>query len=420
MKTLLLSHSDAYGGAAKAASRMNAALASSGADSTMRVAFKQSDSRIVAGPRGSLAQCGKLLRSMAGKLAMSLQQPADQVLHSPAALPSGIVGSVNRSSADVVNLHWICDEFLSVRDIARIRKPLVWTLHDMWAFCGAEHYADDDSSARWRSGYDRYNRPRGARGLDVDLWTWRRKRKAWNRPMHIVAPSNWLAQCARQSALMHDWPVKVIPNALDVKVFQPWPKQLARQVLGLPPSAPLVLFGAHGGSRDPRKGWDLLEAALPQLAKRIAGLRCVVFGQSEPIDPPQLGLPIHWLGRLGDDTSLALAYSAADVAVIPSRQDNLPQTGTEAQSCGCPVVAFDCSGLPDVVEHRVTGYLAKPYSSEDLAKGIHWALSDSNRRAGLSAASRARALRLWSPNVVVPQYLQYFREAICLFRPDIQ
>ena len=183
-------------------------------------------------------------------------------------------------------------------------------------------------------------------------------------------------------------------------------------MLGLPQEPRLVLFGAIGGGRDPRKGWDLLQPALTQVAGGVSNVHGIIFGQSEPQLPPQLGLPLHWMGHLHDDTTLALLYSAADVTVVPSRQDNLPQSGTEAQTCGCPVVAFNVTGLPDVVEHGTTGYLAEVYSSEDLAKGIAWVLEDAERHAQLGAQARERAVLLWSPDVVVPQYLEVYQAAI--------
>jgi glycosyltransferase involved in cell wall biosynthesis len=211
---------------------------------------------------------------------------------------------------------------------------------------------------------------------------------------------------------MREWPVTVIPTALDVRQFQPWPKALARNVLGLPVDRRLILFGALGGGTDPRKGRALLEAALLKCAPRLEGAAAVIFGQSEPVNAPRLGLPLYWLGHLEDEATLSLAYSAADVMVLPSRQDNLPQTGVEAQSCGCPVVAFDCSGLPDLLEHEMTGYLAKPFDIDDLAHGIEWVLADAGRHAALSRQSRERALRLWSPSIVVPQYLDVYQRAI--------
>jgi glycosyltransferase involved in cell wall biosynthesis len=342
---------------------------------------------------------------------LGLQRSSNPILHSTSWVPSGIVPELNATVADVLHLHWINAGFLSVEDIGHLTKPLVWTLHDMWPFCGAEHYGDDGPDARWRVGYDTSNRPERHEGLDIDRWVWKRKHRAWHTPIHIVAPSRWLAACARESALMRNWPVSVIPYALDLQQFQPWPKTVARQVLGLPQDMRLVLFGAIGGGKDPRKGWNLLQPALAGIATQMPDVAGVIFGQSEPPDPPRLGLPLYWMGRLNDDATLALLYSAADVMVVPSRQENLPQTGTEAQACGCPVVAFNCTGLPDVVEHGLTGYLAKPYDSDDLAIGIHWVLEDEERRNALGGAARNRAVRLWAPDVVGPQYLAVYETA---------
>lgn len=412
MKTMILSQTDTAGGAARASFRLHKALLGYGIDSRMRVGIKKSDLATVDGPQGKIGLAVALTRPTVGRSLMHLQESSNSVTHSPAILPSGIVRSLNASFADVLNLHWINNEFLSIEDIGRLRKPIVWTLHDMWPFCSSEHYAPDDVAARWREGYLSSNRPVGHSGLDIDRWTWHRKRKAWRSQMHIVTPSHWLASCVRRSALLSDHPVVVIPNPLDTRQFQPWPKQIARQVLGLPQDVSLVLFGAIGGVADSRKGWDLLQPALDIVANHLPDVEGVIFGQSQPANQPQLGLPLHWMGHLSDEVTLALLYSSVDVTVIPSRQENLPQLGTEAQACGCPVVAFNCTGLPDVIEHGVTGYLSPPYDVEDLARGIRWVLEDRDRHTQLSLAARVRALRLWSPEVVVPKYLEIYRQAM--------
>ena len=208
----------------------------------------------------------RLLRPSVAALPLRLQKTKGAVFHSTALLASGLVDELNRSDADVLNLHWINSEFLSISDIAGLRKPLVWTLHDMWAFCGTEHYAPEDKDARWRVGYHALNRLQGDAGVDIDRWVWRRKLKAWQRPIHIVTPSRWLAACTSASSIMHDWPVTVVPNPVDTHQYQPWPKALARQLLGLPATAKLVVFGAIGGAQDLRKGWDLLQPALSPLS----------------------------------------------------------------------------------------------------------------------------------------------------------
>ena len=380
----------------------------------MKVRSKLSDDWNVEGPGGKSGKASSLMRPALGALAMRLQKTVNMNLHTGNWLPSGWADKVNALDAEVVNLHWVGNETLSIEDIGRIRKPIVWTLHDMWPFCGAEHYTTDDESARWHMGYNKTNRPASEGGLDLDRMVWQRKQRHWKRPMHIVAPSRWLADCARESALFRDWPVSVIPNVLDTGIYQPLDKNFCRQALGLPADRWIILFGAIGGARDPRKGYDLLQDALARLATRVdaQNVLCVVFGQSAPQNSAALPFPVRWMGHVHDDATLALLYNAADVMVVPSRQENLPQTATEPQACGCPVVAFDCTGFSDAVEHRKTGYLARPFDTEDMAEGLRWILEDAGLRHAQGQAARARALKLWAPEVVVPQYFLVYEAAI--------
>ena len=171
-----------------------------------------------------------------------------------------------------------------------------------------------------------------------------------------------------------------------------------------------------GGTADPRKGADLLMQALRILRDQLvdtplAGLELVVFGQSPPAQSTDLGFPIHYIGRLHGDISLRLLYTAADVFVIPSRQDNLPNTGLEAHACGTPVVAFRTGGLPDIVSHRDTGALAEPFDPYSLADEIRWVLEDPLRRRQLGRAARIFAERCWHPARVAGLYAEVYRQA---------
>ena len=409
MKVIHLNYSDVSGGAARAAFRIHHALRSAGLDSRMRVSLATAGDWTVDGPRSKAAKLLSKLRPLLAGLLNKTFKTGNPIIHSTNVFPSRLSKELNASSADVVHLHWVNGEMMSVADIGKLRKPIVWTLHDMWAFCGAEHYTEDK---RWRDDYSVTNRPAHEAEFDLNRWTFARKKNHWHRPMHIVTPSRWLGDCARQSVLVRDWPVTVIPNTLDTHTWRPINKAMARALLGLPPDVPLSLFGAMGGSTDPRKGFDLLQAALGHLRGQHPGLELVVFGQLAPKVPPDMGFPIHYTGHLHDDVSLRLLYSAVDVLVIPSRQDNLPNTGIEANACGTPVVAFNSCGLPDIVVHQQTGYLAKAFDTADLALGIKWVLADAPRQAALGAAARARAVELWSGDVVARQYQAVYREAI--------
>lgn len=362
----------------------------------------------VEGPSGKWDKAISLVRPQAGGLLRHALMTENPITHSPAILPSNWVKRVNASDADVVHLHWVQGEMLSIADIGRIEKPIVWTLHDMWAFCGAEHYTED---LRWRDGYQRDNRPPYESGFDLNRWTWQRKRKQWQRPMHIVTPSQWLGECVRCSVLMRDWPVSVIPNCLDTGRWAPLEQTLARELLGLPTNVPLLVFGAMGGTSDPRKGFDLLVDTLHELRRQKIDLNLVIFGEHAPRNPIDFGFSTHFLGHLYDDVSMIAAYSAADAMVIPSRQDNLPNTGVEAQACGLPVVAFKVGGLPDVIEHKETGYLAEAHEVHDLAAGISWAL-EATRKSEVKKAARDVTLKKTDSIKVAAQYLQVYEEVL--------
>jgi glycosyltransferase involved in cell wall biosynthesis len=406
MRVIQLNHSDIIGGAARAAYRIHHALRAAGVDSRMWVNKASAGDWTVEGPASKLGKAGAAIRPHVMKALVKTLKTANPVIHSPQVLPSHWVERINASDADIADLHWVQGEMLSIADIGRIKKPIVWTLHDMWAFCGAEHYTEDD---RWREGYRRENRPEHESGFDLNLWTWSRKRKHWQQSIQIVTPSRWLADCVRESALMRDWPVTVVPNPIDTERWQPLPQALARELLGLPADAPLLLFGAMGGGRDPRKGFDLLQAALGHLrdVQEIKGTQLVVFGQRAPKEPPDLGFTLHYTGHMHDDLSLRALYSAADVMIVPSRQEAFGQTASEAHACGTPVVAFDACGLTDIVRHRHTGYLAKAFDTEDLAHGIIWTLAQRQVSSPIAAACE-QAVKEFSYSVIAKQYREVY------------
>jgi glycosyltransferase involved in cell wall biosynthesis len=405
----VVNSSDLKGGAARATYRIHQAMLCAGVDSRMWVNDSRSGDASVEAPKNLAQRLQARLRPALIRRISKLLYQSGAGMHSPALIPSSWVDRINSSDADLVHLHWANDEMLSIADIGRIRKPIVWTLHDMWAFCGAEHYTEGN---RWEDGYDRFNRNPGEWGFDLNRWVWSRKYKSWQTPMQIVTPSRWLAECARRSRLMNSWPITVVPNAIDTESWKPHDKLSARKRFGLPLDPPLLLFGAFGGTVDRRKGFDLLVQGLQKLRQLLPDLQLVVFGQQAPVSRIDIGFPVHFLGHLESELFLRDLYCAADLLAIPSRQDNLPNTGVEALACGTPVVAFDACGLPDVVQHKQTGYLARAFDPEDLANGIQWVLTDPQRYACLSSAARQYALTKFSSPVVARQYLRVYKEAV--------
>jgi glycosyltransferase involved in cell wall biosynthesis len=288
-------------------------------------------------------------------------------------------------------------------------------LHDTWTFCGAEHYPHSNLDRRFIDGYRRDNRLEGEWGIDLNRRVWERKRRYWTRPIQLIAPSNWMAQQASKSALAGDWPVTVIPYPLDISWWGALERSEARLRLGLRQDATVLLYGAIGGDKDHRKGADLLFAALEQAPvghdiRRDSGpLEVLTFGGKAGTRRvgPHL---VRSVGRL-DDEGLRAYYSAADVMVVPSRMDNLPQTAVEPISCGTPVVAFRTGGLTDIVDDGVNGRLAEPFSPGSLASCIAWVLESPERHRSLSEAARMSSAR-WEPSVIAQRYLELFEEML--------
>lgn len=360
----------------------------------------------VEGPTGKWSRRAGPFRPLLDGLLRLPFRTTNTIIHSPELLPSTWVKRINESDADIVHLHWVQGSMLSIADIGRIEKPIVWTLHDMWPFCGAEHYTEE---YRWREGYLPHNRPEYESGFDLNRWVWDRKRRHWQRPIHIVAPSQWLKNCVEKSALMHDWGVDLISYPIDTIAWRPLEKKLAREIVGLPPHAPLLLYGGTWEAKSRRKGFDLLLQSLSCLYQQGRDLELVIFGQMAPREPLNIGFPVHYTGPLRDDISLRVLYSAADVLALPSRQDNLPLTCMESLSCGTPVVAFDNSGLPSMINHRITGYLAKAFDPTDFAEGIRWIL-EHPERAVLEREARNYAIDHFNPTLIANQYINLYEK----------
>jgi len=409
MRVVQVSTYDGGQGAARAAFRLHRALRDQGIDSSMRVAHASSGDAWVQAPRSKPRQAMALLRSTASWWLSKPQRSANPVTHSVASLPSGLDRELNAKGADLLHLHWLQDEFLSVEAIGRLRGPVVWTLHDTWPFCGSEHYPLDAQDQRFALGYSRGSRSELDRGLDLDRWTWLRKGKAWRSllpRLQLIAPSRWMAEQASRSALLHGVPCQVLPNAIP-QVFQPRDRVQARATLGWPQAKQLILFGAIDAT-DPRKGADLLQAALRRLAPQDSEpLMAVILGQSQPKQPQDWPIPAFYSGRFHDDVSLALAYAAADVVVVPSRMDNLPQSATEAMACGTPVVAFDQGGMADVITHQQTGWLAQPFDPQALSQGIRWALQRPQWQPVVS-----QHLSRWRPDAVARAHADLYAEVL--------
>jgi glycosyltransferase involved in cell wall biosynthesis len=411
MKVLMLNTFDGVGGAARAAVRLQKGVRGLGIDAALFVQFKTGTANDVICRHSPLRNLARRLKVFLGLLPVRMYPNKPENNFSPALLPDNVPAQIDEINPDIIHLHWLCAGFLRIETLGKLNKPLIWTLHDSWAFTGGCHVPFDCK---------RYQQKCGACPVlgsssekDLSRRTWKRKEKSWrDLDLTVVAPSLWLADCARSSSLFRDARVEVIPNGLDTGMFLPKDKERSRSLLGLPQDKKIILFGAVRGISDPNKGFHLLTQALQALGKGSPGLMVLVFGSDDFVGMEDLGIKVASLGEIDDDNSLAAIYSAADVFVAPSLQESFCQTAVEAMACGTPVVAFRATGLLDIVEHQRCGYLAQPYDIEDLARGITWILEDRERYEKLSVRARDNVKAKFSLDKVSTRYVTLYREIL--------
>ncbi len=403
MKILHISSLDNKGGASKAALRICMAQRNMGIDAHLYVLTKITDLFYVHSIAPGKKKFLFTFRNFIAQKILSYSANKNDGYASLNLFSSGLHKAINSSDADIINLHWIGDEMIGVKEIAKIKKPIVWTFHDMWAFCGTQHYTDT-----WDYVHGSYKK----KGFDINNWNWIRKKGAWRKiDFKIVAPCKWMHTCAKTSFLFQSKAVYKIQYPLDLNVFKPIDQTIARRILNLPVHKKLILFGAEGGRADSRKGFDLLEKALIETSEKYNAkdTELVLFGMTDPQVPVKINFKVNYAGLIHDESTLALLYSAADVMIVPSRMDNLPQTAIESLACGTPVVAFNVGGLPDIIEHKVTGYLAVPKDEKDLCEGIHWVLSQTK---DFKKLCRDAAVQKYNYKVVVDQYKEVYEKAL--------
>lgn len=390
---LHLNSSSHEGGAARAAQRLHQALLANGIDSSF----------ISGDPKAK-----NLWRHLRARWRYKGFRSATPGLHTIAWPDTNLGKQIYKGfrTSRITHLHWLGDDLLSIEQVGALKQPLCWTLHDMWPFSGAEHYTTDN---RYLEGYFKSNRPIEERGKDLNQLTWRRKLRAWRKPMQIIAPSNWLKNCAQQSVLFGEWPIAHIPNAIDPSKWHPLDKKLAKQALCLPVDRPLVLFVAMGGLNDPRKGSDILQEAMLLLRNFLPAEMILVGGNPSS----NVEFPCHGLGAIEDDRLLKIVYAASDVIAIPSRLDNLPNTSLEAQMCGIPVVAFKGTGVAETIDIDITGAIAEEVNAKLLASALLRVLKYSNP-SQMAAACRERAIRLWHPSVVANAHIELYQDILSI------
>ena len=409
LKISHLSNSDIIGGAGIASYRIHKALLKKGHKSELFVNNYYSGDFTVSYPINYLGKVSAVIKPQIINPLKKLLVTRNKALHSLSILPSNWPNKLNNSDADIIHLHWVQNEMISIKDIGNIKKPIVLNTHDMWPFCGAEHLNFD---GRWQNGYYKKNRPENESGFDLNRYIWQLKKRYWKKPFYIVSPSKWMAQCVEKSALMKNWPCTIIPNCIDTKKWGPLNKSFSRKLLNLPDNNPILIFGTFNSNNQFHKGFDLLKKSLDFLKTINEDFNLVIFGQNKPKNPIDFGFPTYYLGQLKDSYSLKALYSASDILLVPSRVESFCNTACEAHSCGMPVVSFKVGGLIDIISHKKTGYLATPFDIKDFANGIIWVSDQINLDKKLNNLARERAVKNWDYEIVSKKYENLYQKII--------
>ena len=410
MKIVQLSTYHTYGGAAIAALRLHDALQSSGVEASFLVHKKDHDETgVTALANGYVEKKIAFAHFVAERLAFLPfeKDPSIRFAFSPARVGVDVSSHPLLQQADVIHLNWINFGFLSLRSLEQIfdlGKPVIWTHHDMWAFTGGCHYSR--ACERYQTHCQNCPYLKNPSATDLSSLLFERKLRLFQRAnITLVSPSVWLGNIAQSSALTAHLPVEIIPYPIDSEFFKPVDKTESKIKLGLSPRKKWILFGSMN-TQDVRKGFVYFREAVQSLSAYNDELGVLVFGKNKPEVFDSLDLEVRALGALPANEVTAV-YQAADTLVVPSLEDNYPNTVLEAMACGTPVVGFRTGGIPEQIAHLQNGYVADLQSAADLANGIRFVLLEADYEA-LSQDARQVILARNSYETVARQYNQLY------------
>lgn len=316
--------------------------------------------------------------------------------------------------ADIVHFHNTHGGYLNqwfLPEVAK-RKPVVWTLHDMWALTGSCAHPFD--CEKWKTGCGkcpcRFAYPPTLIDTSAYLWNLKAGFYKTTKPF-IVCPSEWLQKKVAESFLSH-CPRTVIKNSIDTSIYHPFEKNVVRKELNLPQSRKILFFAAQRATTTKLKGFDYFINAL-KLCYYSRGLKpyALVAGNGKKFDFASIGLDGCCLGAVNDEQLMAKYYSAADALIVSSVAENVPLVIAESLACGTPSIAFATGGIPEMIEHKKTGFLAEHLNTDSLAEGIKW-LADTNQYQDVSSNCRKFALKEYSTDNQINKYMKLYTELV--------
>ncbi len=405
IKVLHINYSDIKGGAAIAVKRIHDAQKKIDMDSKIAVAEKYLDHKDVIGPKSTFEEVKwKILNSINRKIG-NLEKKERYDSNSYNLVPNNFVKKINKISCDIINFHWIGNNLIPIKDLKKINKPIVWTLHDMWAYTGSEHYT---KSLRFIEGYNKYNKPKELSGYDFEKYCWNLKKKNYPENLSIIATSNWQLNNAKKSFLLKNKKILKIPLPIDFNFWKPMKKNIARNILNISENKKVILIGSEKIDLK-RKGYNLIENILNIVDDSnslliVFGRNCKKLGKINKFDK------IYFEEISPNSQDLKILYSACDLFLAPSIQESFGQTVLEAASCCLPSICFENNGISEIIDHKTNGYIAKEGNVEDFAKGIDWCLQ--NLKQNDMEKNLKNLKEKFSSEVIAEEYKKLYKSII--------
>ncbi len=373
LNVIHLGYSDIYGGASVAMLRIHDSVSKlSGVQSKIAVIHKvdKNNPEVLSLSQTFIEKIWCYIRvRVAYKLVKLLQKSDNKSGRSINWFPSSVVKKLNNLNPDIIHMHWIGNETIKIEDLPKLKAKIIWTFHDQWAYLGAEH-TDINKSERFIFGYEQLD---NLKLFDFDRYTWKRKSRIFAKKIiYPVAVSKWIALEAKKSYLWKNSEIDTINNPIDINHWEIRNKSVSKKKFNIDDDEAIVVaFGAVNFLNDNLKGYNLLVEAIKHITKSNKKIICLFFGDERPrTEIVNNSLKILYLGYINSINDLNNIYSAADVTVVPSYFESFGLVALESILCGTPVACFNTSGLLDIIDNKVNGFLAEPYDSNSLSVAI--------------------------------------------------
>lgn len=399
-----------FGGAAKVALRLHKSLLTNSFDSFLLFGGKvYSGERIIPPYSGIQKYFASSLAPYIDYLPLKFfSKKKDVEKWSISWRSLGVHKTINKNDFDLVNIHWIGNGFLGLNEFRKIKAKKVFTLHDSWAFTGGCHIPYD--CTRYMSNCGRCPQLESNKNKDISSWGLKLKESSFKKENIIfVTPSDWLHRRAKKSKLLKDREIYTIPNGIDLDIFKPYDKNICKEILGLNKDKIVIVFSAVNNINDKLKGFHLLTKALELINN--ADIEILVLGSNKPSVPLNIKFPVYFLGPIYDEYTLTVAYSAADITVVPSISESLSLTSVESLACGTPVVAFEVGGIPEVIDHKLNGWLAPAFDVQSFAEGINWCINNLSSK-DIFESARKKAEEKFDINAMRLKYLDLYKSLL--------